>query len=396
MAAEVDAAPERPAEPVSLLDRLLDARDRLIASPRFRQLAGRLPIARGIGRARARALFDLGAGFVYAQVLSACVQLRLFDLLLGQPRSLAEIAHITALPEEGARRLIEAAVALDLLAHRSRGRIGVGPLGAVLAGNPGLTRMIEHHAMLYRDLEDPLALLRRGPGGGELQRYWAYARSPDPAGADADATGSYTELMAASQADVASMVLDAYDITRHRALLDVGGGSGSFLLEAARRAPRSSVTLFDLPSVAARAAARFDAAGLGSRARAIGGDFLEGPLPGGADLVTLVRILHDHEDVSVRRLLRQVRQAIAPGGTLLVAEPMAGTPGAEAMGAGYFGLYLFAMGQGKPRTEAVLRGFLAEAGFGSIRSRPTATPLIARVLVAQVVSQSRVPTVNLA
>ncbi|WP_204279783.1 hypothetical protein, partial [Serratia marcescens] len=73
---------------------------------------------------------------------------------------LSTLAQLLNLPLVGAERLVRAAVALRLLETRSQGRVGLGPLGAPLAGNAGLTAMVEHHAVLYHDLADPLALLR--------------------------------------------------------------------------------------------------------------------------------------------------------------------------------------------------------------------------------------------
>ena len=85
----------------------------------------------------------------------------------------------------------------------------------------------------------------------------------------------------------------------------------------------------------------------------------------------------------MRRLLAAARQALAPGGTLLVAEPMADTPGAERMGAAYFGMYLWAMGSGRARSADELGTLLRQAGFAHVHERPTAVPLQTRVLVAQ-------------
>ena len=79
--------------------------------------------------------------------------------------------------------------------------------------------------------------------------------------------------MAQSQPLVAREILDAYDVRRHARLMDVGGGAGVFLPTAAARAPGLLITLFDLPSVADLARARFAAAGLSERAEAVGGDF---------------------------------------------------------------------------------------------------------------------------
>ncbi len=69
--------------------------------------------------------------------------------------------------------------------------------------------------------------------------------------------------------------------------------------------------------------------------------------------------------------------------TLLIAEPMADTPHARPMGHAYFGLYLWAMGSGKPRSATQLRRMLHEAGFRRSREIRTNRPLMVRVLVAR-------------
>lgn len=358
-------------------------RDRLLGSARFRRWAERFPLTRWIARRRAAEVFDLVAGFVYSQVLLACVQLRLFDLLLAQgPQTLDALALRLKLPPASAERLLLAAVSLKLLEARPYGRFGLGPRGAPMAGNAGLVAMVEHHAALYRDLADPLALLRGEAGPGRLAGFWPYAGSDAPAALGAEQVGDYSALMAASQPLVAEQVLQAYPMQRHRRVLDVGGGDGAFACALARHAPHLQVQVFDLPSVAARAASRFEQAGLTGRCSAQGGDFLRDALPAGADLVTLLRVVHDHDDERVLRLLGAVRQALAPGGRLLLAEPMADTGGAEAMGHAYFGFYLLAMGRGQPRSEARLRELLAKAGFARVRLLPTQLPLQASVLIA--------------
>jgi demethylspheroidene O-methyltransferase len=194
--------------------------------------------------------------------------------------------------------------------------------------------------------------------------------------------------MAASQPLISAEVLDAYDFGRHRCLLDVGGGDGSFLAAVAARVPTLRLKLFDLPAVADRARARFEAGGLAARATAVGGDFRTDPLPAGADIVSLVRIIHDHDDATVRALLHAVRECLPPGGKLLVAEPMARTPGAETVGDAYFGFYLLAMGRGRPRTFGEIADLLREAGFEAIRAVPTRTPMITSLLVGRVPGSS--------
>ncbi|TQF81269.1 methyltransferase domain-containing protein [Elioraea sp. Yellowstone] len=361
-------------------ERALDLRDRLLGSAGFRRLALRLPLARRIARRETRALFDLCAGFVYSQVLAACVRLELFALLRTGPLAADALAARLDLAEETARRLLDAAVSLRLLARREGDRYGLGPLGAVIAGEPGIAAMVRHHEALYRDLADPVALLRAGRGEA-VAAYWPYAGAADPAALGADSVAAYSALMAASQPMVAAEVLAAVRFDRFRCLLDVGGGEGAFLEAVAARYPALGLKLFDLPAVAARARGRLAAAGLA--VAVTGGDFRRDPLPEGADALSLVRVVHDHDDATVRTLLAAARRALPPGGTLILAEPMSGTRGAGPIGEAYFGLYLLAMGRGRPRTAARLAEMLTEAGFVAPRLVRTPTPLLVRVLVAR-------------
>ena len=110
---------------------------------------------------------------------------------------------------------------------------------------------------------------------------------------------------------------------------------------------------------------------------------LRDALPGGADIVSLVRVLHDHDDEPAQQLLRSAHRALSQGGRLLIAEPMAGTRGAEDIGDTYFGMYLWAMGSGRPRTAGELTAMALEAGFSRCREYRTSMPLLVRVLVAE-------------
>jgi demethylspheroidene O-methyltransferase len=83
----------------------------------------------------------------------------------------------------------------------------------------------------------------------------------------------------------------------------------------------------------------------------------------------------------VRRILAAVFRALPPGATLLLAEPMAGTTGAEPMGDAYFGFYLLAMGSGRPRAPDEYQRLLTDAGFEPGRLVRTRMPLLTRLLV---------------
>jgi demethylspheroidene O-methyltransferase len=185
---------------------------------------------------------------------------------------------------------------------------------------------------------------------------------------------------------VAQEVLAAYRFGQHRRLMDVGGGSGAFLTAVGKANPGLDLLLFDLPAVAEQGRQRFAREGLSDRAMAMGGDFTTDSLPLGADIISLVRVLHDHDDDVVQALLRRVRAALPKGGRVLIAEPMAGTAGAEPMGGAYFGFYLLAMGRGRPRRPDELAAMLASAGFTGARLMPTDTPLLTRVMQADATS----------
>jgi demethylspheroidene O-methyltransferase len=367
--------------PLTLRDRWRAWRDRRLADAGFRRRAAAWWPTRPFARRNARALFDVMAGFVYSQVLLACVRLKLFDQLADGPLPTAALAPRLGLTADATERLLAAAATLRLAERRGAHGWGLGALGATMVGNDALAAMVEHDAVLYADLSDPVALLRGATRPG-LADCFAYATTNLPGTLAAERVRDYSAVMAASQPLVAHEVLDAYPLARHRRLLDVGGGEGVFLAAAARRAPHLQLTLFDLPAVAERARVRLAANGLAERATAVGGDFFRDALPRGADLVTLVRVIHDHTDDGALAILRRVHEALPPGGTLLLAEQMADTPGAETLGDAYFGFYLLAMGRGRPRSAADLTALIEAAGFCRVRRVATHLPLQVQLLVA--------------
>ncbi len=369
-----------------LRERWFAWRDRVLTDPGFQRRAVRSWWLRPVARHRARGLFDLVSGFVYSQILLSCVRLRVMDKVAHGPQTLTDLARHMELSSVAAQRLLDAAVALQLLEHRGthRGepRYGLGVLGAPLVGNEAVLALIEHHSILYDDLREPVDLLKgQGPTPG-LQQYWAYATNPTPATLPPERVQAYCALMSASQPLVAQEVLDAYPLDAHRCLMDVGGGQGRFAAAAALRAPGLQVRVFDLPTVVPAAAEHLAHLGLSHRSQVLGGDFTRDALPTGADVISLIRVLYDHGDERVLTLLRKVYDALPPGGTVLVAEPMAAATGAARMGDAYFGFYLLAMGSGRPRSAGQLAHLLGEAGFEQVRERPTPIPLQVGVVVA--------------
>jgi len=365
---------------VSVGEILRQGRNLLISNPSFQKWAASFPLTRLLAERQSNALFDLCSGFVYSQILLASVRLDLFTKLSGGPRTTAALADDLGLSVDAAHRLLRATASLNLTDELEGGRYTLGELGAALLANPAITGFVEHHALLYTDLSDPVALLQ-GKTQTQLSGFWPYAKPGEEAPSEAYAR--YSELMSQSQTLIADDILDAFQPSTPRTWLDLGGGEGVFAAALADFAPQIEVTMMDLPPVANRARAALQTRGMLSRVKVQDGDFLKDPLPQGSSVVSLIRILHDHDDDQVRALLARIHAATEPGATLLIAEPMAGGRGADRVSDAYFNFYLLAMGRGRARSVSELTDLLTAAGFADVRPLESRRPLLASILVAQ-------------
>lgn len=355
-------------------------RNRKAADPAFQAWAAGMPGLRGIARREGERLFDLVAGFVHSQVLLALVELRVLDRAMEAPVFAGEFGALCRVPVQRMEALLRAAAALGLME-----RVGDGwqtsRLGAAMVGVPGLSGMIRHHPILYRDLADPVAFLR-GESETELAAFWPYVFGAGAA-EDPGRAAVYSALMADTQALVAEETLRVVSLGGARHLMDVGGGTGAFLAAAGRAWPGLRLTLFDLPAVVAGASARLDAAGLGDRAQIVAGSFRDDVLPAGADVISLVRVLYDHEDRTVEALLSRVFKALPPGGRVIVSEPMSGGARPERAGDAYFAFYCMAMRTGRVRSASEIAQMLAGAGFDGIRCPEARRPFVTSVVAAR-------------
>jgi demethylspheroidene O-methyltransferase len=359
--------------------------DRWLTHPNLHRWALSNPLSRWFMRRRTTQIFDLMSGFVYSQVLLTCVRLNIFSIVQQGPVTLEELAARTQLPTAALQRLVLSAVSLKLLEPRSRERIGLGPLGAPIAAHEGIRAMIEHNSLLYRDMAEPTEFLRNA-WSGQMADYWPYAHADthdEVKSADASYVDRYSELMAASQTFVIEEVLRTVPFGDYRCVLDVGAGKGRFVAQLAKSQPHLQFKLFDLPLVLALARKNHAELGLQAPVKYHPGSFFHDELPTGADLVTLIRVAHDHPDDGVRTIFRKIFNALPVGGTLMVAEPMAQEAGEDASGDAYFHFYLLAMGAGRLRTPAELSRMLRESGFVHVERLPNAMPIHTRILIAR-------------
>jgi SAM-dependent methyltransferase len=163
-------------------------------------------------------------------------------------------------------------------------------------------------------------------------------------------------------------MLDAYDFSVFGTVVDVGGGNGRMLAAILERYPGVKGILFDLPAVADRTRATMAELGLGERCQIVGGDFFTSLPP--ADAYVLRHIVHDWEDKEAASILRNCRNAMNPGGRVLVVETVI-PPRDEPCFGKWLDLMMLIVG-GRERTEEQYRHLLAQAGLKLSRIVPTA------------------------
>lgn len=348
-----------------------------IADPKFQSWASKFPLIRRAARADGERLFDLVSGFAYSQTLLACVELRVLDHLRDGPLNVRQLAALTGLTEAKVELLCHAAAALDLLEARANGDYRLARLGAATLGVPGLTEMIAHHAVFYRDLADPVALLR-DETTPELAEFWPYVRGDTAKDIPGQQASRYSDLMAQTQALVAEETLRTVDLSGAQHLMDVGGGTGAFLRAVRLEYPKLELSLFDLPPVVAAAAPDLK----DHQIDPVAGSFHDA-LPTHADAISLVRVLYDHSDDTVIELLKKVHDALPSGGLLVVSEPMSGGKTPTRAGDVYFALYTMAMTTGKARSPDKIAAMLARQGFEAVVSHPAPRPFLTSCLTAR-------------
>ena len=355
--------------------------NRIIATPNFQRWLSQFPLLRGVVRREGAELFDIVQGFVKSQILVALVELDVFRHLQSGPVTPEDLGQILHVRPERMHVLLQAGVALGFVRRRRGARFGLARRGAILLGSPGLEAVIRHHRLFYRDLENPVQLLQNPNKQTELSAYWPYVLEKSNH-LDAEVVRTYSDLMAHSQSLVAFDTLQTIRLEGINHLLDVGGGTGTFLEHVGAKYPRIKMTLFDLPSVMSEARVRFESNGLGVRTNLVGGSFRSNDLPSGADAVSLVRVLYDHTDGTVNSLLKKIFEILPPGGKLIISEPMSGGAHPNLAGDVYFAFYTMAMQTGRTRSAREIKVMCRAAGFNNFKTPTPQRDFVTRVLTA--------------
>jgi DNA-binding MarR family transcriptional regulator/SAM-dependent methyltransferase len=135
---------------------------------------------------------------------------------------------------------------------------------------------------------------------------------------------SFEASMAAGCAPIVSSFLGArgeiFGAEKPSRWLDVGGGDGTLAIGVLDAVDHVTADVFNLPAAGDLVAERARASGHAARLGLVSGDFFADELPGGYDIISFVRVLHDWDESKARVLLAKAARALAPGGKLVVCE----------------------------------------------------------------------------
>ena len=310
-------------------------------------------------------ILQLASGFMAAKHLFAASELCLFEALADAPAPLDALAARTGLTARAARISADAMVAVGLLERDGDTYRNGAAAAHYLAGStPADLRPL---LRFWDTISYPTwQTLAQALGSGPPREVFEL----DDAQQEIVSAGIEAIL-----AGPANALADTVDFTAYHRLLDVGGGTGSWSITAARRHPHLEATVFELPVVADMARRRVAAAGLTERITAVAGDAMAGDLPDDHDIFLVANVIHYWSPDDNVTLLRRIRQASPETGRLLLADfwtdPTHTEPLQAALMAGEFAVHLR---DGDVYSVEEIRSWLPDAGWRFVEHTPLAGP----------------------
>lgn len=265
--------------------------------------------------ADAARLMQMSWSFAAPLLVGAGVHIGLFDLLEGEPRTIEQTAAATGTSARGLAALMFALAGLQLLFRDEAGRFGLTRESAALlvsskpeANLSGIfsTQLIP----AWLDLVEAVRTGRPATGRSNLPEEGAFF---------AKFVASLLPLGWAAASALAEH-LRIEEAESEPSVLDIGAGSGVYSIPFALRSPRVRITAVDLPEVlkvTRRIAERY---GVGNHLTAVAGNMAEVDFGSGHRVATIGQILHSHDEVGNRALLKKTFAALAPGGVVAIAE----------------------------------------------------------------------------
>jgi hypothetical protein len=310
-------------------------------------------------------IMRIASGFMASRHLFVANELGLFAALAARPLELEALSQATAIPTPTARIAADAMVALGLLERDEQGRYVNTPVAAhFLAGRtpadlrPFLRFWDRLSWPAWSGLEEAIR-----NGGAEPLSLDAQDNEVFAAGVEAITAGAAHALAAVPE------------LSSRQRLLDLAGGTGSFLVPALGMHPQLSATLWELPETAEIARQRLDEAGIADRVEVIAGDALADQVPVGHDVIVIANFVHLLPPAANQTLLRRLRYTSAQDTVLLLVDFWTNDAHTEPLIAALLaGEFLLVGGQGDIYSVSEASQWLADAGWTACEHRPLAGP----------------------
>jgi hypothetical protein len=326
----------------------------------------------------AAALMRLTNGYQVSQAIHVAAELRLADFIGGEPVTADEIAPRVGAHAGSLYRLLRALSTVGIFRETDDERFVGSPMSDLLGtdhprsmwGWPAFIGR-PHQREIWGDLLHSVRAGEDAPHHLWGVDIWQY-RADKP-----EEIAGMNAAMAAVSRTAAPAISAAYEFSRFGRIVDVGGANGALLVAILTASPRSSGIVFDLPAVVREAASVIREAGLEGRCEAVGGSYWDA-VPAGADAYIIKSVLVDTTDEEAATLLRNVRSAMGPRGTLLVIERIIGAPNEGAVDA-FLDITMLVSTHGAVRRQDEWAAVFAAGGFklGSV------TPTAARLYVLE-------------
>lgn len=323
--------------------------------------------------ANAEDLRRLIHGYQFTQALYAAERLDIPDLLAEGTQTVEELAMASHAHAPSLARLLRGLASLGVVAEGDDGTFSLTEMGMPLRSDaPDSQRawLLFSGADQYAGWGDLLHSVRTGETTAQ-KRYgmssWEW-RAQHP-----DLNTLFNDAMVELSTRRATAMLNAYDFSRFKQVVDVGGGRGALLGAILSAYPNLRGVLFDLPHVVDGAAAVFAEAGIGDCATIAAGDFFT-TVPEGGDLYILSVVLHDWNDQQAATILANCRRVMGAGSTLLLIERVLPVSTAHHWEPYFSDLNMMQALGGRERTELEWRRLLEAAGFALQRVVPTEAP----------------------
>src|SRR5829696_5062436 len=255
-------------------------------------------------------------GYAAPLILEAGVRLGLFDALANGPRTAAEVATATGTSERGVRITLNALAGLDLLTKQAD-RYALTPEADtyLVSTKPSYLGGFLRHTSSH--------LIPKWLGLTDIVRSGKPAAAVNQEGTGAAFFEQFVEDLFALNFAAANALADALKVdsaTGPVTVLDLAAGSAVWSIALAKRSPRVRVTVVDWPGVLPAAQRTAERHGVADRFRFMAGDLASVDFGTGYQVATLGHILHSEGPDRSRALLAKTFAALAPGGTIAIAE----------------------------------------------------------------------------